>query len=166
MKRVVVKVGTSTLTGGGVVGRGPDRVYINSLAAQIAAERLVGRQIILVSSGAVGAGMVRLGLTEKPRSLRDKQAVASVGQSALMELYADIFANYAVPVGQVLLTREDLRHRTRYLNALGTFEALLGLGALPIVNENDTLATEEIRVGDNDTLGALVASLVSADRAR
>jgi glutamate 5-kinase len=80
-----------------------------------------------------------------------------------MELYADIFANYAVPVGQVLLTREDLRHRTRYLNALGTFEALLGLGALPIVNENDTLATEEIRVGDNDTLAALVASLVSAD---
>lgn len=162
MKRIVVKVGTSTLTGGGATA-GPDRVYINSLAAQIAAQRLAGRQVVLVTSGAIQAGMSRLGMTERPRTIPEKQAAASVGQSALMERYADVFANYAVTVGQVLLTRDDLRVRARYINARNTFEALLSLGALPIVNENDTVATDEIRVGDNDSLAALVASLVSAD---
>ena len=104
-----------------------------------------------------------LGLTEKPRTIPEKQATASVGQGALMALYGDIFSNYGIPVGQVLLTRDDLRQRSRYVNAHNTFEALLAAGALPIVNENDTVATEEIRVGDNDTLAALVASLVDAD---
>jgi glutamate 5-kinase len=160
MKRVVVKVGTSTLTGGAAA---PDRVYINSLAAQIAAQRLSGREVVLVTSGAIRAGMSGLGLNEKPRTIPEKQAAASVGQSALMGRYADIFANYAVAVGQVLLTRDDLRVRARYVNARNTFEALLRLGALPIVNENDTVAVDEIKVGDNDTLAALVASLLSAD---
>jgi glutamate 5-kinase len=160
-KRVVIKVGTSTLTGG--AGMGPDRVYINALAAQIAAQRAVGRQVILVTSGAIRAGMGGLGMTVRPRTIPEKQAAASVGQGLLMALYADVFANYAIPVGQVLLTRDDLRSRARYVNARNTLEALLAAGALPIVNENDTVATDEIRVGDNDTLAALVTSLIDAD---
>lgn len=160
-KRVVIKVGTSTLTGG--EGLALDRIFINQLAAQMAEQRAAGRQIVLVSSGAIRAGMGLLKLTEKPRTIPEKQAAASVGQGALMSLYGDIFANYGIPVGQVLLTRDDLKNRARYVNARNTFEALLAAGALPIVNENDTVATEEIRVGDNDTLAALVASLVDAD---
>ncbi|MDX1934039.1 MAG: glutamate 5-kinase [Capsulimonadales bacterium] len=160
MKRIVIKVGTSTLTGG---SGSPDRVYINSLAAQIADQRAFGRQVVLVSSGAIRAGMLRLGLAEKPRTIPAKQATASVGQGVLMGIYADIFANYGIAVGQVLLTRDDLSHRARYVNARNTFEALLAVGALPIVNENDTVAIDEIKVGDNDTLAALVTSLVDAD---
>jgi glutamate 5-kinase len=161
VKRIVVKVGTSTLMGGRDT---PDRVFINALAAQIAQQRqAAGRQVVLVTSGAIRAGMDRMGRRERPRTIPEKQAAASVGQGVLMALYADIFANYAIPVGQVLLTRDDLRHRTRYVNARNTFEALLDTGALPIVNENDTVATEEIRVGDNDTLAALVTSLIGAD---
>jgi glutamate 5-kinase len=161
MKRIVVKVGTSTLTGGGTAA--PDRVYINALAAQIAEQRAAGIQIILVTSGAIRAGMDALGLKVRPRTIPEKQAAASVGQGALMHLYADVFSNYGVLVGQVLLTRDDLRQRSRYVNARNTFEALLAAGALPVVNENDTVATEEIRVGDNDTLAALVCSLIDAD---
>lgn len=160
MRRIVVKVGTSTLTGGGLA---PDRVFINSLAAQIAEQRSQGRQVVLVTSGAIRAGMSGLGLNERPRTIPGKQAAASVGQGLLMALYADIFANYGIPVGQVLLTRDDLRHRERYVNARNTFEALLAASALPIVNENDTVATDEIKVGDNDTLAALVTSLLDAD---
>lgn len=158
--RVVVKVGTSTLTG---ETDGPDRIFINALAAQIAAQRLLGRQVVLVTSGAIQAGVGALGWTERPRTIPQKQAAASVGQSALMALYAAVFADYGIVVGQVLLTRDDLRSRSRYINARNTFEALLDCGALPIVNENDTVATQEIRVGDNDTLAALVASLLDAD---
>jgi glutamate 5-kinase len=160
MKRIVIKVGTSTLTGGGTA---PDRVFINALASQVAEQRALGRQVILVTSGAIRAGMSRLGRTERPRTIPEKQAAASIGQGVLMALYADIFANYAIPVGQVLLTRDDLRHRARYVNARNTFEALLASGALPIVNENDTVAIDEIKVGDNDTLAALVTSLVDGD---
>lgn len=157
-----MKVGTSTLTGSG--GQGvPDRVFINALAAQIAEQRSQGRQVVLVSSGAIQAGLSRLGRIERPRTIPEKQAVASIGQGVLMALYADIFANYAIPVGQVLLTRDDLRSRARYVNARNTFEALLAAGALPIVNENDTVAVDEIKVGDNDSLAALVTSLVDAD---
>jgi glutamate 5-kinase len=161
MKRIVVKVGTSTLTGGGSAT--PDRIYINTLASQIAEQRTRGLQVILVTSGAIYAGMGALGLTARPRTIPEKQAAASVGQGALMHLYADVFVNYGIAVGQVLLTRDDLRHRSRYVNARNTFEALLAAHALPIVNENDTVATDEIRVGDNDTLAALVTSLVDAD---
>lgn len=160
MKRIVVKVGTSTLTGG---SDAPDRVFINALASQIAEQQSTGRQVVLVSSGAIRAGMHRLGRTERPRTIPEKQAAASIGQGVLMALYADIFANYGIPVGQVLLTRDDLKHRARYVNARNTFEALLASGALPIVNENDTVAVDEIKVGDNDTLAALVTSLVDAD---
>ena len=105
MKRIVIKVGTSTLTGGGASGI--DRVFINALAAQIAEQRQAGRQVVLVSSGAIRAGMLRLGINEKPRTIPEKQAAASVGQGVLMGLYADIFANYGIAVGQVLLTRDD-----------------------------------------------------------
>jgi glutamate 5-kinase len=161
-RRIVIKVGTSTLTGG-PENIAPDRVFINSLAAQIAEQRLRGRQVILVTSGAIRAGMSGLGLTERPRTIPEKQAAASVGQGLLMALYADIFANYGIPVGQVLLTQDDLKNRARYINARNTFEALLAGGALPIVNENDTVAIDEIKVGDNDTLAALVSSLVNAD---
>jgi glutamate 5-kinase len=160
MRRIVVKVGTSTLTGGGA---GLDRVYINGLAAQIAEQRASGRQVVLVTSGAISAGMSGLGLTERPRTIPAKQAAASVGQGLLMALYADIFRNHGIPVGQVLLTRDDLKSRARYVNARNTFEALIAAGAVPIVNENDTVATDEIRVGDNDTLAALVTSLIDAD---
>lgn len=161
MKRVVIKVGTSTLTHPETGA--PDRVFINALAAQIAAQIAGGREMILVTSGAVGAGAARLGLPERPRNLPDKQAAASVGQSVLMALYADIFANYGLPVGQVLLTRDDFAVRPRYLNARNTFASLLLFGAIPVVNENDTVATDEIKLGDNDTLAALVASLTGAD---
>ena len=162
MKRLVVKVGTST-----VIGENPggpaDRVFLNTLAAQIAQQKAAGKSVVLVTSGAVGAGMFQLKRTTRPRTLPEKQACASVGQGVLMALYADIFANYGISVGQVLLTRDDFRQRIRYNNARNTFEALLAAGVLPVVNENDTVATDEIKVGDNDTLAALVASLVSAD---
>ncbi|MBC8103257.1 MAG: glutamate 5-kinase [Cytophagales bacterium] len=161
-RRIVVKVGTSTLTGGGESTL-PDRVFINSLAAQIAEQRQRGRQVTLVTSGAIRAGMSGLKLTHRPRTIPEKQAAASVGQGVLMARYADVFANYGIAVGQVLLTRDDLRSRARYVNARNTFEALLAAGALPIVNENDTVATDEIKVGDNDTLAALVSSLLDAD---
>ena len=161
-RRIVIKVGTSTLTGG-PDNIAPDRVFINSLAAQIAAQRTLGRQVVLVTSGAIRAGMSGLGLAVRPRTIPEKQAAASVGQGILMALYADIFANYGIPVGQVLLTRDDLKNRVRYINARNTFEALLSGGALPIVNENDTVAIDEIKVGDNDTLAALVSSLLNAD---
>ena len=161
-RRIVIKVGTSTLTGG-PENIAPDRVFINALAAQISAQRALGRQVVLVTSGAIRAGMSGLRLTERPRTIPEKQAAASVGQGILMALYADIFANYGIPVGQVLLTRDDLKNRVRYINARNTFEALLSGGALPIVNENDTVAIDEIKVGDNDTLAALVSSLLNAD---
>ena len=161
IRRIVIKVGTSTLTGS--VGAGPDRVYINSLAAQIAQQRTLGRQVVLVTSGAIRAGMGGLGMTARPRTIPEKQAAASVGQGLLMALYADVFANYGIPVGQILLTRDDLRSRARYVNARNTVEALFAARALPIVNENDTVAIDEIKVGDNDTLAALVTSLIDAD---
>lgn len=161
MKRIVLKVGTSTLTHS--THGGPDRVYINALASQIAAQIAAGREVVLVSSGAIRAGMARLNLAERPRSVPGKQAAASVGQGVLMGLYSDIFANYGLAVGQVLLTRDDLRVRSRYLNARNTFEALFRMKVVPIVNENDTVAVDEIKVGDNDTLAALVASLTDAD---
>jgi glutamate 5-kinase len=161
ISRIVIKVGTSTLTGSETSG--PDRVFINTLATQIAEQRAAGREVILVTSGAIRAGVVHLRLTERPTTIPGKQAAASVGQSVLMALYADIFANYGIKVGQVLLTKEDIEQPERATNAKNTFDALLSLQVLPIVNENDTVATEEIRVGDNDTLAAHVGALVGAD---
>jgi glutamate 5-kinase len=157
--RVVVKVGSGLVTAPGV---GPDPDRIERLAADIAAIRRE-REVVLVSSGAIATGMARLALAERPRSIREKQAAAAVGQSALMWQYEIAFKRHGLPVGQVLLTAQDIGDRTRYLNARNTLRALLGFGVVPIVNENDTVAVEEIKVGDNDNLSALVASLIEAD---
>ncbi|MEL6223078.1 MAG: glutamate 5-kinase [Cyanobacteria bacterium J06627_8] len=160
-KPIVVKIGTSSLT----------RPTNNALAlSTIAAlvETLTqlqqkGWPVILVSSGAVGVGCRRLGLTERPATMAMKQAVAAVGQGRLMRVYDDLFSSLQQPIAQVLLTRSDLVQRSRYLNAYRTFRQLLKLGVIPIVNENDTLAVDELKFGDNDTLSALVASLVDAE---
>jgi len=160
LRRVVVKVGTSTLT---LDGGPPDVSYIRDLARQIVAQRALGRSVVLVTSGSIRAGMHRLELSGRPKTIPQKQAAAAIGQGLLMHSYSEAFAEYGIPVAQVLLTREDFRERSRYLNARNTFAAILKYGAIPIVNENDTVAVDEIRFGDNDTLGALVASLVEAD---
>jgi glutamate 5-kinase len=158
---LVVKIGTSSLTR-------PESgdlalATLATLVETLSQLRRQGHQVILVSSGAVGVGCMRLGLTERPRSMAIKQAVAAVGQGRLMRVYDDLFTSLGQPIAQVLLTRSDLAQRSRYLNAYRTFQALLNLGVIPVVNENDTVAVEELRFGDNDTLSALVASLVEAD---
>lgn len=160
LKRVVIKVGSSTITG---PDGDLDHARIADIAAQIAQQRALGRDVILVTSGAVSAGRGILGIDGRPRTMPQKQAAAAVGQGRLMHSYAEAFAAHGIVVGQVLLTRDDLRVRARYLNARNTFLAILGYGAVPIVNENDTVAVDEIRFGDNDTLAALVAALAEAD---
>jgi glutamate 5-kinase len=160
VRRLVVKVGS------GVLSRGTlclQMEAIQVLAKQIASVMAQGVQTLLVSSGAVMAGMEKLECKERPRSIPLKQAAAAVGQSALMATYEEVFGPYGIKVAQVLITQEDVRDRVRYLNARNTLFALFGLGVLPIVNENDTVAVEEIKFGDNDILSALVASLVDAD---
>src|SRR6267378_382821 len=159
VRRLVVKVGTSLIA---EPGTGPDPDRIAALAAEIAGAR-DGREVVLVSSGAIVTGMARLALPARPRSIPEKQAAAAVGQSALMWHYEAAFKRHGIPVGQVLLTAQDIGDRARYLNARNTLLALLRFGVLPIVNENDTVAVEEIKVGDNDNLSALVASLIEAD---
>lgn len=159
VRRLVVKVGSGLIT---AVGVGADAARIADLAADIAAIR-PGREVVLVSSGAIATGTARLALGERPRSIPEKQAAAAVGQSALMWEYEVAFKAHGVSVGQVLVTAQDIAERTRYLNARNTLLTLLRLGVIPIVNENDTVAVEEIKVGDNDNLSALVASLIDAD---
>lgn len=156
----MVKVGTSTLNR---QGGPPDADFILDLAGQIAFLKNTGHSVILVSSGAIRAGMARLGLTGRPRSIPQKQAAAAVGQGLLMQSYSDAFAAHGLTVGQILLTRDDLRDRSRYLNARNTLAALLHAHVIPIINENDTVAVDEIKFGDNDTLAALVSSLAEAD---
>lgn len=158
---IVVKIGTSSLT--------------NSIKSQIAISTIAslvetlshlrsdGHRIVLVSSGAVGVGCARLNLSERPRKMALKQAVAAVGQGRLMRIYDDLFTTLQQPIAQVLLTRRELMERNSYVNAYNTFAALLELGVIPIVNENDTIAINELKFGDNDTLSALVASLIEAD---
>lgn len=158
---IVVKIGTSSLTQ-------PEtgQLALSTIAAltEILCDlRLQGHRVILVSSGAVGVGCARLGLTERPKAIALKQAVAAVGQGRLMRIYDDLFTTLQQPIAQVLLTRSDLVQRSRYLNIYNTFQELLALGVIPVVNENDTVAVEELKFGDNDTLSALVASLVEAD---
>jgi glutamate 5-kinase len=160
-RRIVVKVGSSTLTGGG--GGGLDRDYVRALVDQLAWLKAEGDEPVLVSSGAIAAGVSRLGLNQRPTDMPSLQAAASVGQVALIEMYAALFASHGITVGQVLVTRHDTGHRESFLHARDTFERLLNLGALPIVNENDTVAVDEIRFGDNDTLAALVGTMVRAD---
>src|SRR5260370_10720551 len=159
VRRLVVKVGTSLIA---EPGTGPDPDRIAALAAESPAPR-DGVEPVLVSSGAIATGMARLALPARPRSIPEKQAAAAVGQSALMWHYEAAFKRHGIPVGQVLLTAQDIGDRARYLNARNTLLALLGFGVLPIVNENDTVAVEEIKVGDNDNLSELVASLIDAD---
>lgn len=158
--RLVVKVGSSSLTrrGGGL-----DHERVRVLVETIAARRLTGHQIILVSSGAVATGFPAMGLTKRPRDLATKQAAASVGQGMLIAEYARAFAAHDLTVGQVLLTQTDVTRRAHYRNAQRALFRLLELGIVPIVNENDVVATDEIRLGDNDRLAALVAHLVDAD---
>ncbi len=160
IRRLVVKVGSGLIT----TPAGPDRRRIAALAADLAAARgEPAREIVLVSSGAIATGMALLALSRRPRSMPETQAAAAVGQSALMRCYESAFKRHGMPVGQVLLTAQDIGDRARYLNARNTLLALLRFAVLPIVNENDTVAVEEIKVGDNDNLSALVASLVEAD---
>ena len=160
VRRLVVKLGTNVLTAGS------DRLHrprMVELARQIADARGHGVEVVLVSSGAVAAGRERLQFPPRRRDLPLKQLMAAVGQSRLMHLYEQIFDLYSIPVAQTLLTRADLRDRHRYLNARNTLLACLAHGVLPIINENDVVAVDEIRVGDNDNLSALVANLVDAD---
>ncbi|MBI2217092.1 MAG: glutamate 5-kinase [Candidatus Rokubacteria bacterium] len=159
VRRLVVKVGSGLVTD---ASAGADAVRIETLASEIAAVR-ADREVVLVTSGAIVTGMARLALEKRPRSIPEKQAAAAVGQSALMWHYEAAFKRHGIHVGQVLLTGQDIADRTRYLNARNTLVALLRFGVLPIVNENDTVAVDEIKVGDNDNLSAHVAALIDAD---
>jgi glutamate 5-kinase len=159
-RRLVVKVGSALVTDN---GNGPDLAAIAAWARQIAALRAEGREIVLVSSGAVACGVQRLGWQRRPRTVHEKQAAAAVGQAGLVEVYEAAFSQYGLRTAQILLTHDDLADRKRYLNARSTLNTLLELGVIPIINENDTVATSEIKFGDNDTLGALVANLLEAD---
>jgi glutamate 5-kinase len=159
-RRIVVKVGSSSLTS---LDGGLDPARLQALVDVLAARRATGSQVVLVSSGAIAAGLAPLGLTRRPRDLATQQAAASVGQLLLAEAYAAAFGRHGQQIGQVLLTADDMIRRAHYRNAQRTLERLLGLGVLPVVNENDTVATDEIRVGDNDRLAALVAHLIGAE---
>lgn len=158
---IVVKIGTSSLTQPATGNLALSTIA--TLVETLSQLRQIGHRIVLVSSGAVGIGCARLGLQERPRSIALKQAVAAVGQGRLMRIYDDLFTTLQQPIAQVLLTRTDLVQRSRYVNAYNTFQELFRLGVVPIVNENDTVAVEELKFGDNDTLSALVASLIEAD---
>jgi glutamate 5-kinase len=160
VKRLVVKVGSGLVAEPGI---GPDAAGIARLAAELVSVMGRPREVALVSSGAIASGTARLGLKERPRSIPEKQAAAAAGQVALMWHYEQAFATHGRRVAQVLLTQEDISHRGRYLNARNTLLTLLGYGVLPVINENDTVAVEEIKVGDNDNLAALVAHLIDAD---
>ena len=159
-KRLVVKVGSSLVTNG---GQGLDHGALTRWVLQIAALRKHGREVILVSSGAIAEGMQRLGWKKRPKSVHELQAAAAVGQMGLVQVYESCFRQHNLLTSQILLTHDDLADRKRYLNARSTLRTLLGLGVIPIINENDTVATDEIRVGDNDTLGSLVTNLIEAD---
>jgi len=158
--RIVLKVGSQVLTAN---GRSLSQAVFDRLARELSAAKKKGYEMVIVSSGAIAAGMARLGLLEKPKTIPQKQAAAAIGQSALMWNYERAFTCYGEKVAQVLLTRDDLSNRKRYLNARNTLLTLLGLGVIPIINENDTVVVEEIKFGDNDNLSALVTSLVNAD---
>lgn len=159
-QRIVIKIGSALLTND---GEGLDSGRIADWVDQIAQLRQSGREVVLVSSGSVAAGMRRLGFTQRPAQINELQASAAVGQMELIGMYESHFARHKLQTAQILLTNEDLSNRRRYLNARSTLRTLLHLGAIPIVNENDTVVTDEIRFGDNDTLGALVTNLVEAD---
>jgi glutamate 5-kinase len=163
-RRLVVKIGSSLIarssegTGGGL-----DLEALARFAADIAAVKNAGREVVLVSSGAVACGMQRLGWTRRPHAIHELQAAAAIGQMGLVQAYETCFRQHGLHAAQILLTHDDLADRKRYLNARTTIRSLLALGAIPIINENDTVVTDEIKFGDNDTLGALVTNLVEAE---
>lgn len=159
-RRLVVKVGSGLVTNAGL---GLDHGALTGWAEQIARLRKEGRQIVLVSSGAIAEGMQRLGWTRRPHALHELQAAAAVGQMGLVQVYESCFRGHGLLAAQILLTHEDLADRKRYLNARSTLRTLLDLGAIPVINENDTVAMDEIRFGDNDTLAAMVTNLIEAD---
>ena len=159
-RRVVVKIGSSLLTN---AGAGLDRSAIADWSHQITGLRGRGLEVIVVSSGAIAEGMKRLGWAKRPSAVNELQAAAAVGQMGLVQMWESCFAERGLHTAQVLLTHEDLGHRRRYLNARTTLKSLLALGVVPIINENDTVVVDEIRFGDNDTLGALVTNLIEAD---
>lgn len=160
VRRVVVKVGTATITD--AAGR-MNRRKVGRLVDQVIEARRGGVEVALVSSGAIASGISRMRLPERPRDIEALQAVAAVGQGVLINIYSELFGAGGVAVGQVLLTQADMNHRQQYLNARRTIEQLFKMGAVPVINENDTVATEEITFGENDLLAALVASLLRAD---
>lgn len=159
-KRWVIKIGSALLTND---GQGIDAQAINGWVDQIVELRKQGLEVILVSSGAVAEGIQRMGIKERPKALHDLQACAAIGQMGLVQTYETAFQRHNLHTAQLLLTHEDFASRKRYLNAQSTIETLLKMGVVPIINENDTVATDEIRLGDNDTLGALVVNLTSAN---
>jgi glutamate 5-kinase len=158
--RIIVKVGSSLVTN---EGRGLDHAAIARWASQIASLRTLGKEVVLVSSGAIAEGMLRLQFGARPTDIHELQACAAVGQMGLAQIYETSFRAHGIGTAQVLLTHADLADRERYLNARSTLTTLLRLGVVPIINENDTVVTDEIKFGDNDTLGALVANLIEAD---
>ncbi len=158
--RMVIKLGTGILTD---ARNHPDLSQLENLVTQIVQLKNLGKEIVIVSSGAVGAGMGSMGLEHRPKSLADLQACAAVGQTRLMHTYSDLFSKYGMSVGQVLLTHSDLKHHERHLNARNTLTALLDRDFIPIVNENDAVSFTELKFGDNDTLSALVACLIPVE---
>jgi len=160
VKRLVVKLGTGVLTDS---RKQLDLAQMGQLAAQFAAQRQAGRELVLVTSGAVGAGMGALGYDKRPTEVAELQACAAVGQSRLMAVYENLFSEYGLHVAQVLLTHEDLQNKDRHRNARNTLLTLLQRGVIPVINENDAVSTTELKFGDNDTLSALVAALLPAD---
>ncbi|TAK84036.1 MAG: glutamate 5-kinase [Betaproteobacteria bacterium] len=159
-KTLVVKVGSSLVTD---EGRGLDAAAIARWAAQVAELSRLGRRVVLVSSGAIAEGMQRLGWTRRPHAMNELQAAAAVGQMGLVQCYESCFRSHGLHTAQVLLTHADMADRQRYLNARSALRTLLHMGVIPVINENDTVVTDEIKLGDNDTLGALVTNLVEAD---
>jgi glutamate 5-kinase len=159
-RRIVVKVGSSLVTN---EGRGVDAAAIGNWARQLAGLAATGRELLMVSSGAIAEGMKRLGWAQRPKELHELQAAAAVGQMGLVQMYESRLSEHGMHSAQVLLTHADLADRERYLNARSTLLTLLGLKVIPVINENDTVVNDEIKFGDNDTLGALVANLVDAD---
>ena len=159
-RRIVVKVGSSLVTN---EGRGVDAAAIGNWSRQLAALARSGREVVMVSSGAIAEGMKRLGWASRPKEVHELQAAAAVGQMGLVQMYETQLREHGMSSAQVLLTHADLADRERYLNARSTLLTLLQLQVIPVINENDTVVTDEIKFGDNDTLGALVANLVEAD---
>ena len=158
--KIVIKIGTNLLAD---KEEGINLERMNEIAKNVASLQRQGKHVVLVSSGAIGAGVAALKLKERPKTIPEKQATAAIGQPLLMEAYENAFRIQEYTIAQILLTKDDFTNRARYLNAKNTFSALLEKDVIPVVNENDTVAIEEIKLGDNDNLSALVANLIEAD---